>query len=289
MLMMLLLVVLESSMPKSQKIQSLREKYPFGSWQNAMEATVIYCGCELAQDCEFRISLGQERFALTVDEINIPQERQRRTALEKKELRKTLGALNWRATQTAPWLLSTVSRLQGCVESAKVQDLLDANKLVRLQRRFCDRGLKFESRLEDPMIITYTDASWATRRDGSSQGGQLTILMEGKVLSGKQGRFSVLSRTSRRLRRVARSSTSAEVQMVGNAIDTPDFVKLGYLDMCGSRKFDLRNADQYLQETPSALICDSRNAFDGLAKVETSGRHMEENVRLSSFLESRRD
>ena len=126
------------------------------------------------------------------------------------------------------------------------------------------------------MIITYTDASWATRRDGSSQGGQLTVMMEAKVMMGNQGRFSVLCWTSRRLRRVARSSTSAEVQMVGNAIDTHEFVKLGYLDMLGSRKLDLRNADQYLQEVPSALICDSRNAFDGLAKVETSGLHMEE-------------
>ena len=252
----------------TQKIENLRQKYPFGSWQNATESTVIYCGCELAQDRDFRITLNQERFALAVEEINVSQERQRKseeeaTPLEKRDLRKTLGALNWRANQTAPWLLSTVSHLQGCVESARVQDLLDVNKLVRLQKRYSDRGLCFESGLEDPMIITYTDASWATRRDGSSQGGQLTVMMEAKVMMGNQGRFSFLCWTSRRLRRVARSSTSAEVQMVGNAIDTHEFVKLGYLDMLGSRKLDLRNADQYLQEVPSALICDSRNAFDG--------------------------
>ena len=75
---------------------------------------------------------------------------------------------------------------------------------------------------------------------------------------------------------MARSSTSAEVHMVGNAIDAHAFVKLGYLDLCGSRKLDLRNADQYLQEILSVLVCNSRSAFDGLAKVETSGLHMEE-------------
>ena len=114
------------------------------------------------------------------------------------------------ATQTAPWLLATVSHLQGCVETATVNDLLAANKLVRLQRRFADRGLTYESDLCQPIIVTYTDASWATRRDLSSQGGQLTVLMEQKVLQGQRGKFSVLSWTSRRLRRVARSSTSAE-------------------------------------------------------------------------------
>ena len=91
----------------TEKIENLRQKYPFGSWQNATESTVIYCGCELAQDRDFRITLNQERFALAVEEINVSQERQRKseeeaTPFEKRDLRKTLGALNWRANQTAP-------------------------------------------------------------------------------------------------------------------------------------------------------------------------------------------
>ena len=157
---------------------------------------MLYCGCEVTQDKDFRILLKQERFALSVDEINLTKERQKEaesdvTSSEQREFRKVLGALNWRATQTAPWILATVSHLQGCIESAKVSDLLEANKLARLQRRYYDRGLCFESTLQDPIIVTYHDASWATRRDLSSQGGQLTVLMEGHVLKGHQGKFSV--------------------------------------------------------------------------------------------------
>ena len=126
------------------------------------------------------------------------------------------------------------------------------------------------------MIVTYTDASWATRRDGSSQGGQLTVLMESRIPAGGRGKFSVLGWTSRLLRRVARSSTSAEVQMLGNAVDTHVFIKLGYLDLIGTRKLNLRDVDPYLQEVPSLIISDARNAYDGIAKVETSGLHMEE-------------
>ena len=60
-----------------------------------------------------------------------------------------------------------------------------------------------ESSLQDPIIVTYHDASWATRRDVSSQGGQLTVLMEGRVLKRHQGKLSVLNWTSRRSKRVA--------------------------------------------------------------------------------------
>ena len=169
-----------------------------------------------------------------------------------------------------------MSHLQGCTESAILSDLLEVNKLIRLQKRYSDRGISFESDLQDPLIVTYTDASWATRRDLSSQGGQITVVMESKVLEGQLGKFSVLGWTSRRLKRVARSSTSAEVQMLGNAIDTHEFIKFGYIDMLGSRVLNLRDVDPYLREWRSLLICDSRNAYDGIAKVETSGLHMEE-------------
>ena len=118
------------------KIAELRARYPFGSWQSAQEEAVIYCGCELSQDKDFRIKIRQERFAQGINEIAIQKERQKQgeaevTVSEKGELRRVLGALNWRATQSAPWLLATVSHLQGRVE---VEDLLAANKLVRLQR-----------------------------------------------------------------------------------------------------------------------------------------------------------
>ena len=270
----------EGSLYKT-KIAELRQRYPFGSWQCAQDEVVMYCGCELSQNASFRLTLRQERFAASVDEINLTRDRQKQTKdpvtkSEKGELRRVLGALNWRATQSAPWLLATVSHLQGCVEQACVEDLLSANKLVRLQRRYADRGISFESALRDPVLVTYTDASWATRRDLSSQGGQLTVLMESKVLKGQRGKFSVICWSSKRLRRVARSSTSAEVQMCGNAVDTHEFSKLSYIDMLSSRILNLRQADQYLQEFPSVLVCDSRNVYDGLAKVETSGLHMEE-------------
>ena len=264
-----------------QKMKGLRERYPFGSWVLAKEETAVYCDCELSQEPSGRLFLRQERFSLSVDEISIPKERQSHihdliTDEERRELRRGLGALSWRATQSAPWLLATVSHPQGAVTQGTVAELLSAKKLVRLNRRYCHSGLTFEPQLLNPVVVTFTDASWASRTDGSSQGGQITVLMEHSAIEGGQGKFSVLAWSSRRLKRVARSSTSAEAQMVGNGLDFHEFVKLAYLNMSQTHKMDLRRADEYSCQFESFLVSDSKNVYDALVKVETSGLHMEE-------------
>lgn len=118
--------------------------------------------------------------------------------------------------------------------------------------------------------------SWATRKDGSSQGGQITLLVQNGILCGQRSPFSVLCWTSKRLKRIARSSTSAEAQMSGNALDTHEFAKLGCYDLINPGKLDLRKIDCYLQQTESCLVCDARNIYGCVCKVETSGLHMKE-------------
>ena len=63
------------------------------------------------------------------------------------------------------------SLLQGAVESGRVCDVLAVSKLVPLRRKYVDRGLDFPCLNSDATVVTFTDASWATRVDGSSQGG----------------------------------------------------------------------------------------------------------------------
>ena len=43
-------------------VQQLRSVFPFGSWSFADEEVVTFCGCELFQDQEKHIYLGQEKF-----------------------------------------------------------------------------------------------------------------------------------------------------------------------------------------------------------------------------------
>ena len=262
-------------------LERLQNRFSFGSWSNAQETTITYCGMEIAQKSDGSLFLCQERFALGIDEIVLTKERKGDTLAEitteeKRRMRQTLGSLSWRATQSAPWLLAPVSLLQGAVESGRVCDVLAVNKLVRLQRKYFDRGLYFPCLNGDVTVVTFTDASWATRVDGSSQGGQITLLAPKGILNGEKTPFCVLGWSSRRLKRVARSSTSAEAQMCANALDFHEFSKLGWIDLQEPAKVDLRVADEYLRTFESGLIVDARNIYDGLSRVESSGLQMEE-------------
>ena len=264
-----------------ERIQLLKQSFPFGSWQKAQDETITFCGCEVSQNSQFDIFVSQERYALGLKEINISSSRRKDPTAaaspeEQRQMKAALGGLSWRAAQTCPWIAASVSVLQGCQKDTTVEHLLQVNKLIREQRHHCETALKFSSSIERPVLITYTDASWACRMDGSSQGGQLTLLADMGVLQGRRSEFSLLSWQSRKLARIARSSTSAEVQMASNATDSHEFTKQVLIEWFNSDKVEHVNMESRMREIPSILIMDSKNLFDAMSRIETSGLQLEE-------------
>ena len=89
-----------------QSIARLQKQFTFGSWAEAQKETITYCGCEISQSASFDIHVRQERFALSIDEINLSHDRKQMvhelvTNQERRLMRQALGALNWRSTQSA--------------------------------------------------------------------------------------------------------------------------------------------------------------------------------------------
>ena len=264
-----------------EKIQELRKLFPFGSWKNAKNETVTFCGCELKQKQCGEIVMSQERYSLGLSEVNLSRERKQEEHLEateeeRKAMKGLLGGLAWRANQTAPWMAATTSILQGCSQSATVGDILQTNKLCRLQRCYSELGLTFTSRIEKPVVVTFSDASWANRRDGTSQGGSLTVLTDSRVLEGKRAPFSILGSHSRKLKRVSRSSTSAEVQACANAYDDLEFVKQLYYEVYHESGLSVSCADQQISTIPSAVVCDAKNLYDSVTRITSAGLQLEE-------------
>eukprot|EP00959_Pyramimonas_sp_CCMP1952_P205799 4303501-Pyramimonas_sp.AAC.1 len=68
---------------------------------------------------------------------------------------------------------ATVSFRAAATGSATVQDLLDANKDLRVLKANADVGLYFgfDKAWSELRVGGYFGASWASRLDGSSQGG----------------------------------------------------------------------------------------------------------------------
>lgn len=95
-------------------------------------------------------------------------------------------------------------------------------------------------------------------------------------MEGKRAPFSILGSHSRKLKRVSRSSTSAEVQACANAYDDLEFVKQLYYEVYHESGLSVSCADQQISTIPSAVVCDAKNLYDSVTRITSAGLQLEE-------------
>ena len=137
------------------------------------------------------------------------------------QLRGLMGSLQWPSVQSSPHLQCSVSMLAASSSKGFVKSLLDANKLLKFAKENSDVGLRYRhiGEVQDLQLVAMVDASFASRGDGSSQGGYIIMLVNKNALEAEEGDYHVWDWRSFKLPRVARSSLSAEAQAAGQASD----------------------------------------------------------------------
>ena len=100
---------------------------------------------------------------------------------------------------------------------ATVSTLLEANKLARRALVWAQTPLRTFVH-EEMSVVGWSDASWACRREGSSQGGYIVGVANKTFLEQAESPISVISWHSGKLARVARSSNSAELQAAADGV-----------------------------------------------------------------------
>ena len=159
------------------------------------------------------------------------------TPAEFKQCRAVLGSLQWLVANCRFDMGFQLSVLQG--ERRVVGTLLRANH-VQLSRRFKEHS-NFELRFKpmDCGIMVVSDASLGNgTRDGGtdaepvrkvySQAAHFVLLASADLMAGRKGGFMVLDARSHRLQRVCRSTFSAELLGVEEAVDVGHYCR-GYL------------------------------------------------------------
>ena len=82
------------------------------------------------------------------------------------------------------------------------------------------------------LLGTYFDGSWATRRDGASQGGYLQFAVtRSATVSGAPVPLVVTDWASKKVSRISRASLDVEAQAGVVAVDALEFSKLFYVGM----------------------------------------------------------
>ena len=193
-----------------QIIDTFRDKIVIG---NEEVTPFKYIGAHVQQD-KHEIFVDQQQYLNDMEGCEVDlQDRQRTLDHDEHHLfRSLVGQLNWLATQSRPDLSFDVCRLSTKLQAPIVQDVIDANKTlkkansVKLQLRY--------KQLKRPLrLLAFCDASYANLPGGASQGGYIVFLTDG------DNNCSPLAWRSRKLRRVCRSTLTAETLSLVDTID----------------------------------------------------------------------
>ena len=122
---------------------------------------------------------------------------------------------------------------------------------------------------EEMSVVGWSDASWACRREGSSQGGYIIGVANKTFLDQAESLISVISWHSGKLARVARSSNSAELQAAADAERELSYIRLSLRELVGET-IPLQRWQEAAAQIPSVLVLDSRGVYDALARSESA-------------------
>ena len=168
------------------RLQSLAQKFRFGSWDFDRNFKILFSGTSLEQSIGYdSLTLSLKEYVQKIKPITLDKQRKTMSdaPLEPKEtkmLRALIGALAWPSGQCLPLLSTSISLLQASSSNPTVGDIAQANKLLRFAKDVA-QGYNMTLRrhgqnLSEMRFRVYMDASWGIRPDGSSQGGHTIFI-----------------------------------------------------------------------------------------------------------------
>ncbi|CAK9066760.1 unnamed protein product [Durusdinium trenchii] len=213
----------------------------------------------------------KDRLAIEQITYTTKNEHEPLTKDEMSQLRGALGALQWRAQQTAPHLMARLGQLQSSITKANIETIKATNKLIRenFQHRYLSARIN-QLGVEDPRsvhFVAWSDAALANRIDLSSTGGFLIAATSEKMLLGERAPLTLVSWRSSRLARKARSSLAAETQAMSEADQELLFVRLAWAEFCAF-EVDLKASEKAISQIPGTVVTDAKALFDILLKSD---------------------
>jgi transposase InsO family protein len=200
-------------------IGSLNKQFLIGSTSSG---SFKYIGIHLAQE-DNCIVLSQTDYINSLEPVKINQPSRGRnddlTDDERRQYRALIGQLNWVSTQTRPDIAFDVCELSSVFDTARVDDLLRANKVVK-KIKAQSVVIKYP-KLEGTNQLTiecYSDASFGNLENGGSQGGYLLFITD------QHGNKCPVTWQSRRVRRVVKSTLAAETLALLDAAEAGVYI-----------------------------------------------------------------
>ena len=197
---------------------------------------------------EAGISFHQEQY---IDQLTLLDTRE--SDMVTKELKSKIGQLAWVAGQTRPDISYDVCQLS--VKDGASSDQMNVKKLNRIIKRLKHNNVHInfpKMNLSKTKIICFTDASFGNLPDGASQGGYIVFLV------AENGKCAPLTWQSRKLRRVVKSTLSAETMALMEGVECSILLRAIFKELVGQTN-----------EIPIFGIIDSASLRDSLESSKT--------------------
>lgn len=232
-------------------IATLKEKFKVGSHESG---TFKYVGLNVNQQ-ENGITVEQDLYVSSISPIEISKGRILRkndelNEEEKHELKRLAGQMMWVSTQTRPDIAFDVCKMSNTGKHPKVKALFEANKaLSKLKSKKGSITFPKLGKPSDLHILCYTDASYASLEDGSSQGGFVVFI------GGSTDKMAPMCWASKKLDRVTKSPLASETLALNEGADAGVLTAVMIQEV-----FQLSKLPDVLCKTDNASLVETLNS-----------------------------
>ena len=260
-------------------VGELKQAFNFREWKEptADETTskLEYCGASLEQYQPHCWKLHHSEYFKKVKPIPLAKGRNpedEMTSREVTQLRGLLGSLQWPAVQSSPHIQCSTSLISGSMSAGLVKSIMDANRLLRFCKENADVGAKYEplGPIGGLRLVCMFDAAFGVRRDSSSQGGYLIMLVPQETFEGTECPYHLIDWKSSKLPRIARSSLGSESQAAGQAVDALDFC-CRFWEHLLQPDLPLRTLMQEKSSLKPIMITDAKALYDSYHREGLGG------------------
>ena len=246
-------------------LEQLQKMLPFGSREYGRFRLT---GLDMEQLPDFSIRISQEEYFHKIQSIDVAQKDALATAMEIQSLRALCGSLQYAAVHSRPDIATKVAYLQKSIPNAKVNDLMEGNKVLKGSKEFAMTSLMIRPLpFQELTFASFGDASFASESNLKAQQGLFIMACLQKLALNQTSDFSRIAWSTKQIGRVVRSTLSAEAFSMSSSVDKLNWVRCmwGYIQ---DPKFTWQHPELALKGLPKALlITDCKSLFDLMTKV----------------------
>ena len=207
-----------------QQMDRLRKKYTFGKYVYLKKEVqgAGFNGRRVVQNPDGGFEIDMKKFVeerlhpIELEKGRRTMKKEKATEAEVAKMRATCGSLNWLAKEGRPDAAGPSSILSSRLTSLTVEDILNANEVVKALKAESGLSVKIQP-LKEMKLSIVTDASFANN-GYHSQGGQVLLAHERGLRDGLQVKTNVLAWRSGKLQRVVNSTLAAETQSLSKGL-----------------------------------------------------------------------